>query len=239
MKAFDEFSLIIFFYNEELTISDVVKKSLITLDQIASKQELVIINDGSTDSSAEKLKQFESCKNVKIVTHTTNLGIGQALKSGYDNATNKFVCAIPGDGQFDLDELHSIKEFQKNRFYSFYRKDKYNNFYRMTLTNFNKMFNVYFLNIVMCDVNWVKVYRLESLKQAKIMLNSSLIESEICAKLNKMNITPIEIPSKYLERRHGYSKGGNLKTLSKAVLEILKLYCIVKRFNYQLKNTNE
>jgi glycosyltransferase involved in cell wall biosynthesis len=205
------------------------------LDQITLKQELVIINDGSTDNSAEKLKQFERCKDVKIITHTSNFGIGLALKSGYNNASNKFVCAIPGDGQFDLDELLFIKEFPKNRFYSFYRKDKYSNFYRKVLSNFNRMFNIYFLNIVMNDVNWVKVYRLESLKQVEIVLNSSLIESEICAKLSRLNITPIELPSKYLDRRHGYPKGGNLKTLSKALIEILLLYYIIKKFDYRLK----
>jgi hypothetical protein len=87
----------------------------------------------------------------------------------------------------------------------------------------------------MNDVNWVKVYRLESLKQVEIVLNSSLIESEICAKLSRLNITPIELPSKYLDRRHGYPKGGNLKTLSKALIEILLLYYIIKKFDYRLK----
>jgi hypothetical protein len=54
------------------------------------------------------------------------------------------------------------------------------------------------------------------IKKLNLKLRSSLIQTEICAKLEKMGYKPIEIPSKYLPR-----KRENLKRISKLLLKLL------------------
>ena len=98
------------------------------------------------------------------------------------------------------------------------------------LTVLNNIFNKYFLGIHLKDVNWIKVYSGEQLLNLNLQLNSSLIESEICAKLMKSGYQAIEISSEYHPRVGGASKGGSWKTVRKALNEMWCLYSEVKNF---------
>jgi len=196
-----------------------------------SSSEVIIVNDGSTDSTAAICEELAvRYPAIKLIHHPVNKGIGSALKSGYLIAAREYVCAIPGDGQFDINELKQITPFDNSRYYSFYRKRTNYNLYRRTLTWLNRIFNQHVLGIYLRDVNWVKVYRNEQLKMVNFELGSSLIESEICAKLYKCGILPVEIPSRYLHRNTGSAKGGSWKTLRMAIRDTLKLWYIILSF---------
>ncbi len=225
------YSIIIFFFNEEGTIQEVFFKTKEFLERISSDFEIILIDDGSSDASPEIGRQLEvanAC--VRFCRQEKNLGIGMALKQGYRMAQKEYVCAIPGDGQFNIEELKVVKPFGNNRFYSFYRPETKYNFYRSALTWFNRFFNQHVLAVFLRDVNWIKVYRNEQLAAINPKLNSSLIESEICSKLYKKQVMPIEIPSEYLPRQSGEAKGGNWRTLSKAIKELFFLWWEVKTF---------
>lgn len=226
-----DWSIIIFCYNEEQNIENVVMQSLAFINRMDSDSEILIVDDGSTDSSAEII---EDCamkdSRVKVVRHFWNRGIGEALKTGYEAASKEYVCAVPADGQFSIDELRKIPEFTEDCFFAFYRESKNYNIYRNILTNFNYMLNRYVLNNNIKDVNWIKVYRKKHLVEANPQLRSSLIESEISSKLLKRDIKCIGVESAYLPREYGKSKGGNVHTVSRALLEMLRLIIIVKKF---------
>lgn len=225
-------SIVIFCFNEEHGILAVVLDTIKVLNQLASDYEIIIVNDGSTDSTLEILNKVEMTNpKIKLVSHSLNKGIGYALKTGYSLARFDYVCAIPGDGQFDVDELLILQPFfPNNTFYSFYRPQTDYSFYRGLLSWFNRIFNQHFLGIYLRDVNWIKVYRKEQLDLVNTQLKSSLIESEICAKLYKLDVLPIEIPSKYLARSGGESKGGSWSTVKKALIELSLLWWVVYRF---------
>lgn len=226
------FSIIIFCFNESGNIQRVLTVALSFLELNIPDFELIVVDDGSDDGSADIIDSFASLNSqkVKAIRHLKNLGIGMALKSGYDAATGEYVCAIPGDGQFEISQLSIVKPFENEVYYSFYRTDNRYGAYRKLLTLFNKLFNRIFLGIKLKDVNWIKVYRKSQLNLVKAELNSSLIESEICAKLNILGSMPIEFPSVYLERESGKPKGGNWNTLKKAANEMWTLFWIVREF---------
>ncbi len=224
-------SIIIFCYNERDSISKVVTDTLLYLKKISKDYEIILVDDGSTDGTKEICSEIEkNVRFVRLISHEKNLGIGMALKNGYRNVSKDYVCAVPGDGQFDLKELLLIKPFEDNMYYSFYRKKTNYTIYRKSLTWLNRIFNQHFLAIYLRDVNWIKVYKKSHLSLTKPELSSSLIESEICAKLHKCKILPIEIPSNYLSRENGLAKGGNWNTLRKAMLETTKLWWVVYNF---------
>lgn len=219
-------SLIVFFYNEKDAIIQVLDKAY---DFVKLKQnegsELIIVNDGSIDGSNELFEKWKNGKNdFRYINHEINKGIGAALKSGYSYVNNEYVCAVPGDGQFDISLLKIIQPFDDRCFVSFYRIDKNYNLYRQLLTNFNNLFNKLFLGISVKDINWIKVYKKSQILSIKILLESSLIESEITSKLLKSGCRVIELPSEYLPRKGGVSKGGSFQTLMKAIKELFLLY---------------
>lgn len=224
-------SIIIFCYNEEHNLLQVFLHTLEILKVMAAEYEIIIVNDGSTDgTNACCVEIADKYPHVKLITHPSNYGIGRALRSGYSAATKEFVCAIPGDGQFDVKELLQVKPFNEDVYYSFYRPQTNYSFYRQCLTWFNRLFNQHILAVYLRDVNWIKVYRLEQVRIVNVQLQSSLIESEICAKLYKRHVLPIEIPSAYLPRNSGTSKGGNWSTLRKAISETFKLWWVVQTY---------
>jgi glycosyltransferase involved in cell wall biosynthesis len=224
-------SIIIFCYNEKDNLEKVIRNAFEVADKLSDSFEIIIVDDASTDGSAAVIKNFPTSKSI---THSINKGIGMALRSGYQAASKEFVCAVPGDGQFDLNELLQVKPFAKENFYSFYRPATNYNPYRKFLNFSNRLFNRLFLGIQLTDVNWIKVYRKSQLELVNIELESSIIESEICAKLMKMGCKPIELPSVYQQRQSGKSKGGNWKTLTMVIREMFALYLSVNRFKEKL-----
>ncbi len=231
-----EIALIIFCYNEEGAVANTISSAKMFLERFADRFQIILVNDGSVDNTMKICSEFcFSDKRISLINHERNVGIGMALKSGYEFAEMEYVCAIPGDGQFDIYELSAIKPFTNKVFYSFYRTQTNYSFYRKSLTRFNRLFNQHALGIYLRDVNWIKVYRNEQLNAIKPELTSSLIESEICAKLYKSGITPIEIPSKYLNRKSGVSRGGSWFTLKKAIADIAKLWIVVIRFKPNIR----
>jgi hypothetical protein len=152
--------------------------------------------------------------------------------TGYRNAKNENTIMIPADGQFDINELSKYKNFSQNTYLSFYREemDEYSAF-RRTITGMNRFFNKYFLNLEIKDVNWVKAYKTSDLLSLNLQLKSSLVGSEICAKLNIKGIKAKEISSVYHKRKAGTAKGASYKNLVNALKELIKLTLVIRKYN--------
>lgn len=225
-------SVIIFCYNEAGNIGRVLELCARMIPEITSDFELIVVDDGSSDNTAEEVQALaHHIPNLILIRHEVNKGIGLALRSGYAAASKEYVCAIPGDNQFDLSLLKSVKPFDDTTFYSFYRINTGSySAYRKLLTWANRLFNQHVIGIFLRDVNWVKVYRLSQLRNMRPKLTSSLVESEICAKLFRSGVRPIEMPTNYLRREFGTPKGGSWKTLRSAMRDMLKLVWEVRRF---------
>lgn len=234
--ASQTFSIIIFCYNEVDTVSAVIDSAFNFIETInSSNSEVIVVNDGSLDGSEKSIDQSkQKYPQLKLITHPENKGIGEALRSGYFNATKENVVAVPADGQFDLKEMIPFATVPAKTFISFFRKE--NTVYsirRNFLSLLNKKVNQYLLGITLKDVNWVKIYKLNEVKAVHPKIHSSLIESEICSKLLLSGNTVIETSSVYHSRMAGVSKGASLKIVLKALRDILKLVAVITLFRFR------
>lgn len=227
-------SIIIFCNNEAGNLHGVIESALAFLKGFTNSFEVIIVDDGSTDQTAEVVAPFlKKPTQCRYIRHEKNAGIGMALRTGYAAAEKEFVCAIPGDGQFDIKDLSDLKPFSNHNFYSFFRPQTNYSPYRTFLNKANLQFNRLLLGIHLRDVNWIKVYRKEQLDFVQAELKSSIVESEICAKLIKAGSVPIELPSVYHERKSGISQGGSWKTLRQVLYEMYSLFLVTRKFKKQ------
>ena len=233
MNPHQSWSIIVFAYNEEGNILNTLEKTYGVLKILSpDDSELIIVDDGSRDNTATIIKDFSRNKSPVItVFHRKNMGIGPALLTGYRIAGKENVCAIPADGQFNPEELIPFAVIPSQTIVSFYRQKKkvYSPFRKM-LTFCNRFLNSYVLGIKIKDVNWVKVYKNRDLKQTNLAITSSLVESEICAKMILRNNKLIEVESQYGLRVTGKSKGASFKIIKKALSDVFVLCGEIKRY---------
>lgn len=99
------FSVIIPLYNKE----KYVEKSLLSIvNQNITDFEIIIVNDGSTDKSVEKIKPFLSDK-IRLVEHEINKGLSAARNTGIKNANASFITFLDADDLWLPTFLEAIK----------------------------------------------------------------------------------------------------------------------------------
>ncbi len=99
-------SVIVPAFNEAGSLESTVKHILGAIDDPTSA-ELVLVDDGSTDETHLLMQRLaETCPaRVVIVHRPKNGGMGAALASGFEQASGKVLTWIPGDGEYDLEEV--------------------------------------------------------------------------------------------------------------------------------------
>jgi len=232
-------SVVVFCFNEVGTIKELLDR-IVDFFELHRKglYDIIIVDDGSTDGSREKIREAAQKheNTMRIIRHDKNLGIGETLRDGYTAAMNENVTAVPADGQFDIEELLPYLDIEPDTFISFYRREnvEYSSF-RSALSAVNKYINRVFNGIELKDVNWVKIYKREAITAFPWKLHSSLIESEICAKLLLTHNRVIEVLSYYHPRKAGTSKGASLRIIAQALRETPKLLFTVHTFRKSMK----
>lgn len=93
-------SIIIPAYNEE----NGIRKVLENLNSRFPGSDIIVINDGSTDKTAEIIKQFK----IKAINHSTNKGYGASLKSGIKAAINEHLIFLDADGQHSIEDISKL-----------------------------------------------------------------------------------------------------------------------------------
>lgn len=108
-------SIIIPCYNEERKITSTVEKveRYLTDLKLISSWEIIIVNDGSTDTTPDILKDIVA-NSIKVISFLSNQGRGAAIKAGVQAATGEFIITIDADLSYDLDHIGQIlEEFRK------------------------------------------------------------------------------------------------------------------------------
>ena len=86
--------------NEEDHIAEVVETVLVS-DYPRSLLDVIVVNDGSTDGSWERLQQFHNNPRVRLVSHERNFGKRVALASGFSMTKSEIVVCIDSDSYVD------------------------------------------------------------------------------------------------------------------------------------------
>jgi hypothetical protein len=100
MELITMLSIIIPAYNEENGIAAIVERVLgtrLALKACGTDLELIVVDDGSRDRTAEIAAQYQD---VRLVRHQTNYGYGAALKTGFAQAKGTWLGFLDADGTY-------------------------------------------------------------------------------------------------------------------------------------------
>ena len=104
-----EVSVVIPIYNAEKTIKNCVDSAL---KQNLESLEVILVNDGSNDSTAEILEQYNSNPKIKIF-HQLNKGVSAARNKGLSHASGEYVFFLDSDDVLDDGILYKMYQFAK------------------------------------------------------------------------------------------------------------------------------
>lgn len=109
-SAHPSISIVMPAFNEEASIAQTVARCLTALERWADDYELVILDDGSGDSTGALIEEIRMRhpEVVRTITHATNRGIAVTFERLYREARKDFVWLVPADGQYPPEALPEI-----------------------------------------------------------------------------------------------------------------------------------
>ena len=108
-------SLVIPIFNEEALIDELVPRSIKAVEEISTSFELILVDDGSTDGSLQKLVEYQKKdKRVKVMALSRNFGHQAAFTAGLEYAKGNYVAMMDGDLQDPPELLGQMYNKLKN-----------------------------------------------------------------------------------------------------------------------------
>jgi glycosyltransferase involved in cell wall biosynthesis len=209
-------SISVFFpcYNEQDNITRVVEQALTVLEKLKADFEVIIVNDGSSDSTGQIADELAGQKDrVKVVHHRTNLGYGAALQSGFKAATKEIVFYTDGDGQFDINEMPPLlRLMEQYDIVSCYRLNRQDNLIRkINGWCWTKLVCLLF-GMKIRDIDCAfKLYKREIFDNIKVVSTGALIDAEILARAVRKGYRVTQQGIHHYPRTAGAQTGANFK----------------------------
>ena len=223
-------SISVFFpaYNDGGTIPSMVLTALMTLREITDDYEVIVVNDGSVDYTAEVLDELaDRFDHVRIIHHQKNTGYGGALRSGFAAATKDLIFYTDGDAQYDPRELLLLyaawsDEVDLVNGYKIGRSDAphrvvIGKIYHWTV----KLLFGLRVRDVDCDF---RLMRRSIFDKVRLKSDSGVICVELVKKVQDAGFHIAEVPVHHYHRAYGRSQFFNFRRLWRTGVQLIGLW---------------
>ncbi len=106
-------SVIIPTYNESESIVSSLNECLNIFRSFGMPFELIVVDDGSVDSTAKLVRKFSRSNPVKIVSYRRNKGKGHALKHAFNEVSMDLVTFLDADLELHPNQLKNFIKIMK------------------------------------------------------------------------------------------------------------------------------
>ena len=214
-------SIIIPAYNEEGSVKEVIDR----VKAVKFKKEIIVVDDGSTDSTYNILKKI---KGIKLIKHLINKGKGAAIRTALDHTTGDFIIIQDADLEYNPKDYQRLLEPVLKEGYSvvygnrfpFYQGKRNLNYLGNKILSFCTM--VIYINYIEDMETGYKLFKKEVLNGINLKAKGFDFEPEITAKIIKKGYKIKEVPINYNPRNKQEGKKITVLDGIKAALYLLK-----------------
>lgn len=206
--------------NEEKNIIQTCNEIILSVSKYHFEFEILIVDDGSTDQTATIIKEYQnSKKNIRLIQHDKNYGLGAAYKTGIKNALGDFVIMIPGDNAHPANGLNPI--FDKigvaDIILPYPKNPSARSIFRQFVSNiFVNIFNFWF-GLDVKYYNGLVLHKRNLVIKADLNTTSFAYQAEILVKLINIGATVEEVPVIISERAEGKSRAFKITNFLKII----------------------
>jgi glycosyltransferase involved in cell wall biosynthesis len=227
-------STIVPVYNEEATVEQVVLR----LQEVPLRLEIVAVNDGSSDGTAEILDRLLEQRQLQQVVHQPrNLGKGAAVRAGIAAATGHVIVVQDADLEYDPNELPTLLDpirlgradaVYGSRFQSGPRRVLF--FWHSVGNRFLTLLSNMLTDLNLTDMETCyKMVRAELLQSLPLVSNRFGIEVELTARLAKSGARIWEMPISYSGRTYEEGKKIDWRDGMAALWHVIRFNLFTRR----------
>jgi glycosyltransferase involved in cell wall biosynthesis len=222
--------LSIFFpaYNDSGTIASLVITALRTARGLTSDFEVIVVNDGSADGTAEILDELaRTYPEVRVVHHETNRGYGGALRSGFASATRELVFYTDGDAQYDPAEMEVLwRRFDADvDLVNGYKISRSDPLHRIIIGRVYHHTVKLAFGLTVRDVDCdFRMMRRSIFDKVQLEKNSGVICLEMMNKITDAGFRIAEVPVHHYHRAYGRSQFFNFRRLFRTAIDVFWLW---------------
>ncbi len=215
-------------YNDGGTIPSMVLTALIALRQVTDDFEIIVVNDGSADYTAEVLDELaHRIPELRVIHHPQNRGYGGALRTGFAAATKEWVFYTDGDAQYNPLELINLVEAVTPKVdvvngYKIARNDPLaRKIIGRVYHHFVKFLFGFKLHDVDCDFRLIRRALFDAVA---LKSDSGTICLEMVKKFQDAGYRFAEVPVHHFHRQYGVSQFFNWRRLLRTAQQLSALW---------------
>ena len=218
-------------HDEAENIEPLVEEALVELKRLAERFEIVCVDDGSTDGTAEIADRLVSAHPdvVRVVHHDANLGYGSAVRSGLAAARFPLVCFTDGDRQFRIADLALLLRRMDDAddppdVVAGYRLERADSPARLAYARIYRACLRVFFGLRVRDPDCAcKLFRREVLEGVRVVSGGAFLSAELLIKIDAEGGTIVEQGVPHYPRPAGRASGADPRVVARAVRDFWAL----------------
>ena len=222
--------LTVFFpaYNDSGTIASMVIAAVRTASRLTPDFEVLVINDGSSDATAEVADELARLyPQVRVVHHERNRGYGGALRSGFSSAAKEFIFYTDGDAQYDPREMARLWEQMGDGvdLVNGYKISRSDPLHRILIGRFyhHTVKTLFGLRVRDVDCDF-RLMRRSIFDHVSLEKSSGVICLEMMKKITDAGFRIVEVPVHHYHRAYGKSQFFNFRRIFRTGIDVFRLW---------------
>ena len=205
-----------------------VLMALKTLKDLTDDYEVIVVNDGSTDYTAEVLNELkQEHEHVRIIQHERNRGYGGALITGFQNCTKELIFYTDGDAQYDVRELALLRNALTDNvdWINGYKISRSDPLHRKILGRIYHWIAKLFFGLRLRDVDCdFRLMRRIIFDKVRLESQSGVICVEMMKKFQDAGFSVVEVPVHHYFRAYGKSQFFNFRRIFRIGINLIQLW---------------